>query len=331
VSRQLFQYHPVTGYHFIPGLKCRVEHESGGYLVRVNGAGFRCEREVTPAKTPGTFRVLLFGDSFTAGDGVSNKHRYGDVLETLVPGVEVINFGLSGTGTDQQYLTFREFAAGLEYDLVVIAVLVENIRRIVAHYRPYMSAEEGERRVQAKPYFTLENGALVPHNQPVPRDPIAPEALPESERGQVDQGGNLATLRKVVNKLGLREVAQKFTRYQPVPAYDRADDPAWLLMRAILERWTRELKSPAVIMPLPLYQHVEETADSDAWRARFAELNGLQGVTVHDPFPDFVRVPLDERRGFRFEHDVHPTPAAHRLIATSLAQTVRRFVEGAKR
>ena len=36
MSRQLFQYHPTVGYHFVPGLKARVEHEAGGYLMRTN-------------------------------------------------------------------------------------------------------------------------------------------------------------------------------------------------------------------------------------------------------------------------------------------------------
>ncbi len=29
MTRQLFQYHATIGYHFIPGLKARVEHEGG--------------------------------------------------------------------------------------------------------------------------------------------------------------------------------------------------------------------------------------------------------------------------------------------------------------
>ena len=32
--RQLLEYHPRIGHRFIPGLKARIEHEGGGYLVR---------------------------------------------------------------------------------------------------------------------------------------------------------------------------------------------------------------------------------------------------------------------------------------------------------
>ena len=122
---QLFQHHPVIGYTFIPNLKTRIEHESGGYLVRTNAAAFRSEHEFSNPKTNGKCRVLLFGDSFTAGDAVSNKHRFGDVLETLIPDIEVYNFGLSGTGTDQHYLVWHEIANKFEYDVVVIVAQVD--------------------------------------------------------------------------------------------------------------------------------------------------------------------------------------------------------------
>ena len=89
MSRQCFEYHPSTAYRFIPGLKARVPHESGGYLIRANSDGFRCDHEFSKARTPGKRRVLLFGDSFTAGDGVSNGHRYSEVLETLLDKVGI--------------------------------------------------------------------------------------------------------------------------------------------------------------------------------------------------------------------------------------------------
>ena len=143
-NRQLLEYHPTFGHRFIPGLRARVDHEGGGYLVRTNQSGFRSDHEFVPEKQPGTFRVLLFGDSYTAGNGVSNGRRYGDVLESLIPGLEVYNFALTGTGTDQQYLIFREMAAGIEHDLVVISIWLENIRRNVARFREWHATPGGE-------------------------------------------------------------------------------------------------------------------------------------------------------------------------------------------
>ena len=99
--RQLYEYHHAIGYRFIPGLKARVPHEGGGFLVAVNSSGFRCRHEFDKDPVADGRRLLLFGDSFTAGDAVSNKQRYGDLLEDRLPGLQVYNYGLPGSGTDQ--------------------------------------------------------------------------------------------------------------------------------------------------------------------------------------------------------------------------------------
>src|SRR3972149_6968280 len=100
--RQTLEYHPVIGFRFIPGIKARIDSPEGGYLIQVNDSGFRCTHNFEKNKKPGVRRILLFGDSFTAGDGVSNDKRYGDILEKEIPDLEVFNFGLPATGTDQQ-------------------------------------------------------------------------------------------------------------------------------------------------------------------------------------------------------------------------------------
>lgn len=329
MNRQLFQYHPTIGYTFVPGLKARVEHESGGYLLRTNQAGFRCRHEFGAERRPGTFRALLFGDSYTAGDGVSDKFRYAEVLEREVPNLEVFNFGLSGTGTDQQYLIWREFAQRIEHDVVVISVLVENIRRVTARCRPYLTPE-GEQQLLAKPYYTLErDGRLALHNVPVPRDPIAPEGGEAS--AHLDRGGRFVWLREQVNRLGpgVKDRLQRWTGYQPVPGYDRASHPDWKLLEAILRQWVAEIAAPVVICPIPLYQHIEETASPKGYQARFASLADPPAVTVHDPFPDFQRVPVAERRRYRFPVDCHLTPSAHAVLARSLAGCIEPLLRAA--
>jgi lysophospholipase L1-like esterase len=321
MPRQLFQYDPTIGYRFVPGIKARIDHEGGGYLLRTNQAGFRCAHEFERAKPPGVLRILLFGDSFTAGDAVSDRQRYGDVLETLLPATQVYNFGLPGTGTDQQYLIWRDHAAGIEHDLVLIGVQVENIRRVVARYRPFVTAE-GEIITLAKPYFTLGEGdALALHHVPVPKEPLRADALDGAEADAVDRGGRLEWLRSQINRLGprVKDVAQRITRYQPLPGYARADHPDWRLLEAILHAWIQEISVPVVICPIPLYQYIEDTASPKQYQARFRSLEDGDRVIVHDPLPNFRSHSSSERRAFRFERDVHPTPAAHRVLAESLA------------
>ena len=322
-QRLVHQYDPTVGYRFVPDLRARLDNDEAGYLLRTNGSGFRCEHEFVERKTPGITRILLFGDSFTAGDSVSNRDRYGDCLERLLPGIEVYNFGLSGSGTDQQYLVWREIGSRYEHDIVVLGVLVENVRRVAARFREAAS-RDGRRVVMAKPYFTLEDGKLVLHHVPVPRDPIAEDALSPAERGHVDHGGRFQWLRSAVTKLGggAKDSIQRLTRYQPLPAYDDSGNSDWLLMKAILKQWVQEIRVPVVVCPIPLYQYVEGTASPEGYRARFGELEGWPRVVVHDPLSDFHRVPEVHRRQLRFQRDVHLTPEGHRILAESLARAI---------
>lgn len=332
--RQLYQYHPVIGHRFIPDVRARIAHEGGGFLWRTNSAGFRSDHEFASVRTPGTRRVLVFGDSFTAGDGVSNGKRFSDVVESLIPGIEVFNFGLSGTGTDQQYLVYREFAEALEHDLVVIVVQVENIRRVAAAMRMFFDAE-GREALMAKPYFEIEGGAggeLVLKGVPVRREPFPVDELTEQQRGRADAiggGGAAAAVKGLVTRLGLKDVAQKFVKAQPLPEYDRADSPQWVLLSRILEMWAGRCRAPVLVVPLPVYQYVEGTAEP-RYRERFGELAARLaplGAAVHDPLDDLLTYSAAERRAFRFATDQHPTAAGHEAIAKSLAPAVSRALE----
>ena len=327
MSRQFVQYHPRIGHTYVPGIKARVPHETGGYLIRANQAGFRSDREFEARKKSGFRRVLLFGDSFTAGDGVSNSQRYGDLLEHEIAGLEVFNFGLPASGTDQQYLAWQEYAVGIEHDAVVLGLYVENIRRIVTRHRLYMN-DRGEEVLYAKPYFSLEDGGgLRLHNVPVPREPLNAADLPQDESAAVNRGGRLPALRGLANRIGLKQMAQRLTRYQPVPEYDRADSPGWRLLRAILERWQRESRVPLLVVPIPMHQHIDEVSSSVALRARFQELSADSGAVLHDPLPDLWRRTAEERRAFRFAQDAHFTRAGHAALAASLAPALRAVLE----
>jgi hypothetical protein len=323
-ARRLYRRDPDVGHTFLPNVRARVPHEAGGFLVATNSLGFRDDKEPAAAPAPGRKRIFVFGDSFTAGDGVSNGHRYSDVLQTLLADVDVFNFGLSGSGTDQQFLAYRKFAAQSPCDLLIVAVLVENIRRVTSQFRP-IETESGELALAAKPYFELRGEELVRFHDPVPLEPIR-EA--DVEDGRVYRSGRFPGLRKLVATLGLKEAAQRLTHYQPVPDYDDRDSASWRLMRAILLAWRRLHAGPTLLMPLPLYQHVEETASAANYQRRFAELAAEGGFALHDPLPDLLRYPLAERRAFRFKTDVHPTRALHRAIACSAAPAVARAIDG---
>jgi len=270
--------------------------------------------------------VLLFGDSQTAGDGVANADRYGDRLERTLPQIEVYNFGLPGSGTDQQYLAYRNFAPSLEHDLVVLGLYVENIGRVASRFRPYVD-DRGRLTVYAKPYYLLEDGALTLYNVPVPKEALRPADLSSEEGAHVDWGVPYHSIRKILRTLGLRDLMQRVTHFQPVPDYGKADNPRWLLLSAVVEQWVRSSSAPFLLVPIPMFPFIEGTSDPSGYQARFAELATAAGCQLHDPLPDMQTYSATQRRAFRFA-DGHLTPSGHEALARSLAPIVEQMADG---
>jgi hypothetical protein len=99
--------------------------------VRTNELGLRGE-PAAPAKTAGTFRVLVVGDSFAFGFGVEDEESFPALLETRLDTrferpVEVLNAGVPGWSTDHYLLFLRTRGFALEPDLVVLAIMENDV------------------------------------------------------------------------------------------------------------------------------------------------------------------------------------------------------------
>lgn len=325
MNKQLFEYHPIIGYRYIPHLQTRIQHETGGYLIKVNSLGFRSDIEFEQQRNGNHKRILLFGDSYTAGDGVSNKKRFSDLLMQMLPSVEVYNFAVSGTGTDQQYLIYKEYAKNIEHDLVMIVVFVENIRRVNAQFKAYYN-DKKEEIVFQKPYFELIEEDLILRNVPVSPNQIKLEDLSSSEKSKLYTGGRFPVIKKIVDNIGLKHLAQKIIRYQTLPEYNSTNNKEWQLLKRVLLKWVSELKKPVLLMPLPIYHYVEDQCSYNNIRDRFEELNNINNVTLYDPINDLKVYPIGVRKNFRFEHDLHLTPLGHEAYAKALKQKVTELL-----
>jgi carbamoyltransferase len=340
--RQLYEYHPVIGFRFIPGLKTRVLHEGGGYLVQVNETGFRSKHAFEKKKKPGIRRILLFGDSYTAGDGVSNGKRFGDHLESLMSNVEVYNFGLPATGTDQHYLIFQEYARDIEHDLLIIAVFVENIRRVSSRYRHFVN-DKGKVVLYAKPYFTYENDKLELKGVPPPKQPIDEGSLAHEERKQIFTGVRFPRLKKVYNKLrnnsrfenlavksGLKAKMVKLLDYQPLVEYDDPQFPGWLTMQAVIREWTIANPEPTMLIPVPLYHYVAELSDPTNYETRFREAVMAAGGLFCNPLTGLQAYSQEEQRSFFYDKDGHLTNAGHEAFAKCIVRKIEQVLDGSE-
>ena len=142
---------------------------------RFNSAGLRGAREHEAQPPPGRRRVALFGESFVYGEEVPDGDEFGAQLEQLDPSLEVLNFGVSGFGTDQALMRFEHEGQGVHADVVCIGVMLENIVRNVSRFtrlrNPYVKG------LGIKPRFRLVHERLELVPSPYPTEQAVCEAV----------------------------------------------------------------------------------------------------------------------------------------------------------
>jgi hypothetical protein len=164
-ERELAGGPPPPGYsRFDPdlGWSTRPGYASSDGAVHVNARGLRATREYAETAPEGVRRVIACGESFTFCEEVADADAWPARLEALEPGLEVLNYGVGGYGTDQALLRASREARG-PLEAVLVGLMLENIGRNVNRYRPlwYPSAQPA-----AKPRYVLRPGGLELVAQP---------------------------------------------------------------------------------------------------------------------------------------------------------------------
>jgi len=160
-DRGLWIYDANLGWFHAPNARGQ-SYEGGpdAGTVRINGLGLRGP-EVSRDVPTGVTRALVLGDSFVFGVGVDEEHLFSSELQRrLGPGYEVVNMGVSGYSTDQEYLLFESLGASFGATLVVLVMCDNDFEG---------NTQDFVYRAYYKPRFDLDTGGLVRRNLPVPR------------------------------------------------------------------------------------------------------------------------------------------------------------------
>lgn len=113
-----------------------------GVPARTNSLGFRDTREYSLAKPPGTFRILVLGDSVTFGHGALHETSYPYLLEQRLrewrPDVnwQVWNLGVPGYNTAQELAYLREVGERYAPDLVIVGVFPNDFTGVEPDLNP---------------------------------------------------------------------------------------------------------------------------------------------------------------------------------------------------
>jgi hypothetical protein len=120
------------------------EGKTYGHPFRVNRWGVRGSDFLERNQVgPEPFRIMVIGDSVTAGIGVAEEDRYTNILERRLreryPSrtIEVINLGVQGFETLQEVKMLRQMWSAVGPNLTVVGFYKNDTNITYDHYLPY--------------------------------------------------------------------------------------------------------------------------------------------------------------------------------------------------
>ena len=126
-----------------------------------NSMGLRDEEFTLDAKPT----IMFLGDSFVWGLDSQADERFTELLKPKIPDYKIVAAGVSGYGTDQEYLLLKRLWPKIKPAVVVLIVCAQNDRLDNSTNIRYENYH--------KPYFAIQpDGSLKLMNQPVPRSQI---------------------------------------------------------------------------------------------------------------------------------------------------------------
>lgn len=280
----------ARGWALAPGLR-RVP-AFAGRTVSSNTHGLRGVREYASPKPAGTRRILAFGDSFTFGEDVADAETFCHRLGGLLPGVEVLNFGVRGYGHDQMLLYLKDAAARYEPDLVLLGYVTDDATRNLSRFRDF-----------AKPRFELTDGRLDLRGTPVPTPDEVLAAEPWRSK--------------------LFDLATIFGQHAAWRSGRRQREATDLTL-AILREFFREvagMRARPLVVDLPVWDELRVADPAPLTREQ-----GLETFCRTEGLPYLRLRPLflaHQRAGGRLETRAHWGPGEHWLAAQAIADFVR--------
>lgn len=338
----LYRPDTVLGWKHTPGARGFIS-VPGEFrtFIEINALGLR-GKDAPYVPPPDTQRILVLGDSFVQAVQVRNEDTFSSQLEEMLASasaqVKVLNAGVGGYNTAQEYLSFREEGHKYQADLVLLTFLINNDT-----LGNYYDDETTIPRVRLR---LSENGLKEERSSTDGGDSA-------NQTVSFDSGGfhsifleqlrlRLKALPIVATVVG-RTMAPKPPRMNDIFAPEYSDDTAaaWQLTEGILQalrsevaRLTPRAKLSVVIWP----DHVQY---DDVWWQR--RLSAYPAMATYDrQKPERVLTEILDRIGIRyvsltealreetrrsnhhlfFQADGHPTAQGHRAAAAAIARFI---------
>lgn len=143
--------------------------ENGEEKLIVQNANGHRGTYYSSERSAGTFRILVLGDSFTAGMQVSEDELFTARLEASNDGWEVLNTGVASYSTVQQYLYLISEGIKFNPDLILLMFFNNDLAENCAEYSP---------GIGPRPYARIDDSGSVSLIRELDYDAFAKFSLP---------------------------------------------------------------------------------------------------------------------------------------------------------
>ena len=152
--RDIFMPHPSLGWKLRPKAKIRVPFRD--IVQSTDDEGWRIV-----ANQPKTAKNTLafYGCSFTYGTSLSDTETFTSLIQEAFPEQKILNRGIGGHGTVQNYIQFRSDVKQGKVDMAVFCVISDHRFRNIGHpvrMKAHLSPQWYEIGVEHLPIVTLD-------------------------------------------------------------------------------------------------------------------------------------------------------------------------------
>ncbi|HET7290012.1 MAG TPA: SGNH/GDSL hydrolase family protein [Thermodesulfobacteriota bacterium] len=312
--------------------------------VRINNMGFR-GRDVGEKKDPGAYRIVMLGDSFTFGAGVGDDQTFSSVLEKILnassPGkYEVVNCGVESFSPVLEYIQLKRNIDRLKPDMVIMNFDMSDLMNELVYRKEASLGGDGEPLAVSgmEDYRRSREGTMRRLRSWVYENLFITTALIETigKRFRGDTGIEDVNVETGIEREWMMMLIHTLKNF---PQPENSAEMYGMVEDSIL-RTKKLCEAEGCVFVLTTYPWGHQVSDDEwkpgryEWLPRETNLSNISDRTVEelDRFAARNEIPfLNTFPAFRnyrgsgrlyYTHDIHWTPAGHRLMAETLASFI---------
>lgn len=297
----------------VPNKTCPFITSEWNVVYRINSFGFR-DKERSLEKPADTFRILMLGDSFTEGWGVSQDKTFSALLEAKLNNLsakhfEVINMGVASYSPLLEYLQIKNIGLKFNPDMVILNFDDTDFADDTA-YEALTTYDENHIPLSVRATFPERFKQIVDRLQQINAG--------ELHLLNADNNRNVYMSFFEKHSVLFRELFSKKDIFGDVNGTLREPQPEeFILPERNISLISDMLKSEDVSFVLTLYPYKNHLLSNNntgyfSTLQKFGDQNGIKVLNL---------LPLFETKNpgdLYFNHDMHGTVKFHELVANGI-------------